>query len=202
MQVDIHEPRVTVHPAGIQARRHQRPCRPPRIMPARRRPRLLTTERRPVQQPNWPRPIATSILEPREYSPRSAALALFIRCAGLPCASHLAEDDDLARLPHRWSSRTQNFHAWLLLLVLFIYANKDSNSVQVKRKNGSNDFTAEVSHSTIYVCNPCFLIHCSFYYPIVCSNRLPDEICNAAKSVLVSMVLFKDYCTSCCPFDC
>jgi hypothetical protein len=35
----------------------------------------------------------------------------------------------------------------------------------------------------IYVCNPCFLIHCSFYYPIVCSNRLPDEICNAAKYV-------------------
>jgi hypothetical protein len=167
MQVDIHEPRVTVRPAGIQARRHQRPCRPPRIMPARRRPRLLTMERRPVQQPNWPRPIATSILEPREYSPRSAALALFIRCAGLPCASHLAEDDDLAagallrcvccsghpsaaaaaRLPHRWSSRTQNFHAWLLLLVLFIYANKDPNSVQVKRKNGSNDFTAERFHT-------------------------------------------------------
>jgi hypothetical protein len=120
-------------------------------MPARRRPRLLTMERRPVQQPNWPPPIATSILEPREYSPRSASLALFIRCAGLPCASHLAEDDDLARLPHRWSSRTQNFHAWLLLLVLFIYANKDPNSVQVKRKNGSNDFTAERFHTAWYM---------------------------------------------------
>jgi len=95
-------------------------------------------------------------------------------CSGHPSPLQL-------RLPHRLEQQDPNFHAWLLLIVLFIYANKDPNSVQVKRRIVPTILRLRgFTQHDIY--NPCFWIHCSFC-PIVLLGTL--HIAAAAASALL-----------------
>ena len=100
----------------------------------------------------------------------------FVCCSGHPSPLRLR-----LRLPHRLEQQDPNFHAWLLLIVLFIYANKDPNSVQVKRRIVPTILRLRgFTQHDIY--NPCFWIHCSFC-PIVLLGTL--HIAAAAASALL-----------------